>query len=95
MFSLKSLFTILLGVSLLYIFQKRFMESFTNYRIPADVVQTSGMETLTPLPYFVKYNYPAYWRYYTPPEIFYDIPFYGPIAKPWGRPHDTRFLLVP
>jgi hypothetical protein len=95
MLNLQTVFGVMLLITILYFIQKLVTESFVNYRMPADVVQTSGMETLTPLPYFVKYNYPAYWRNYTPPEIFYDIPFYGPIAKPWGRPHDTRFLLVP
>jgi hypothetical protein len=52
-----------------------------NKRYP---VQTSGMDVLTPLPSYLKYSYPDYWKNYVPPNVYYDIPFYGPIAKPWG-----------
>lgn len=48
-------------------------------------VQTSGMDVLTPLPWQLKYSYPEYWKNYVPPSIYYDIPFYGPISKPWGK----------
>lgn len=47
-------------------------------------VQTSGMDTLTPLPFYVKYSYPRYWQTVSSPEWFYDTSKYGPIAKPWG-----------
>ena len=47
-------------------------------------VETSGMDTLTPLPFWAKYSYPTYWSSVTSPYWFYDIPRYGPIEKPWG-----------
>lgn len=48
-------------------------------------VQTSGMDVLLPLPWQLKYSYPKYWENYVSPNWYYDIPFYGPISKPWGK----------
>jgi hypothetical protein len=50
---------------------------FTGYSNPPDdpnVVQTSGIDTLLPIPYFVKNGYPYNWRfvlpYWTLPAIY-------------------------
>ena len=59
------------------------MKGFPGHGDPYKV-QTSGMDTLTPLPFYVKYSYPRYWQTVSSPEWFYDTSKYGPIAKPWG-----------
>lgn len=38
----------------------------------------------TPLPYWVYYGQPSYWPVYLSPYWYYDVPFNGPITKPWG-----------
>jgi hypothetical protein len=81
---------------LLTIFMKQQrMEGYTDF-IDRTIVQTSGMDTLVPLPFFTKYNYPLYNPQYVPPEWYYDMPTYGPIARPWGpggryRLNPTRY----
>jgi hypothetical protein len=47
---------------------------FTGYSNPPDdpnVVQTSGIDTLLPIPYFVKNGYPYNWRFVLP---YWTIP---------------------
>jgi hypothetical protein len=85
MFNLQTIFGIVLFFVLLWFLQKSSIESFVNYPPAADIVQTSGMDSLTPLPYYLKYSYPRYWYNYVSPEVYYDIPTYGPIARPWGQ----------
>jgi hypothetical protein len=94
MYSLQTIFIFFLGIGVVYFLRKRFVESFVNYPPAADIVQTSGMDALTPLPYYLKYSYPRYWYNYVPPEIFYDIPTYGPIAKPWGRQSREKIVYL-
>jgi hypothetical protein len=90
---------LILGIILLFILftilTKEKNEGYTNF-IDRTIVQTSGMDTLVPLPFFTKYGYPTYYPQYVPPEWYYDMPTYGPIARPWGpggryRINPTRY----
>jgi uncharacterized membrane protein YgcG len=38
----------------------------------------------SPLPYWVYYGQPTYWPAYLSPYWYYDVPFNGPVSKPWG-----------
>lgn len=84
MFNTQIWFLFFLFIAIIYFLNSRY-EFFVDYSSTADIVQTSGVDTLTPLPYYTKYSYPFYWNNYTPPNIFYDIAYYGPIARPWPR----------
>jgi hypothetical protein len=84
--------SILLILIILFSVSKKVFEAFVPYNPAVDFVETSGMDTLTPLPYYLKYSYPNYWYNYVSPTIFYDIPFYGPIAKPWGRQSREKII---
>jgi hypothetical protein len=76
------LLTIFIGLCGLALYKKS-IEPMMDYTNP-NVVGTSGMDTLVPVPFFLKYGYPFYRPQYVPPEWFYDMPSYGPIARPWG-----------
>jgi len=57
-------------------------ERFAN----PDVVQTSGMDSFNPLPFYTQYGYPNFGeQIFFTPSIFYDIVFQGPIQQPWGN----------
>jgi hypothetical protein len=76
------LLIVFLGLCGLSLYKKQ-TEPMMDYNNP-NVVGTSGMDTLVPVPFFLKYGYPFYRPQYVPPEWFYDMPSYGPIARPWG-----------
>ena len=73
---------LILFLGLLFMKKQR-TEGYTDF-LDRSLVQTSGMDTLVPLPFFTKYAYPTYYPQYVPPEWYYDMPTYGPIARPWG-----------
>jgi hypothetical protein len=79
------LFVFLILIVIIIIFTKQKSQKsnfvnyskFTGYSNPPDdpnVVQTSGIDTLLPIPYFVKNGYPYNWRfvlpYWTLPAIY-------------------------
>jgi hypothetical protein len=75
----------LLSVGLLWAFHISRQESFLDGIPYADpnIVQTSGMDMLNPLPFYVKYGYPDLGLSLYSPNWFYDTAFTGPIQKPW------------
>lgn len=75
-----------LAVAILWFFHISRKENFQNWIPYADpnIVQTSGMDMLNPLPFYVKYGYPDFDMSLYSPYWFYDTAFTGPIQKPWS-----------
>lgn len=62
-----------------------FIFFYLNKRI--NEIQTKKEEPTrmtAPLPYWMYYGQPSYWPAYLSPYWYYDVPFNGPIIKPWG-----------
>jgi hypothetical protein len=72
----------LISVGVLWGFHISKKEYFQNP--DPNIVQTSGMDMLNPLPFYVKYGYPDFQMNLFSPYWFYDTPFTGPIQKPWS-----------
>jgi hypothetical protein len=82
------LFLLSVGVLLAVYFSRK--EYFQNWiqsqgqNPDPNVVQTSGMDSFNPLPFYVKYGYPDFGMSLFSPYWFYDTAFTGPIQNPWS-----------